>query len=699
MPGIDQKLRRIGREPVFAITLLCVLLWSALAAYSWYWNRDNLHQQVLRLARDAALTTWNKDQAFRQWATRHGGVYVKPDARTPPNPHLAHLPDRDLTTTDGKKLTLMNPAYMMRQMTEEFEQSYGVKGKITGMLQLNPRNAPDEWERQTLKRFESDGVSEVVEQVQLDGKPYLRLMRPMYMTPGCVKCHGVLGYRDGDLRGGVSVSVPLSPYWESARVTERSIDVTHALVWFIGGAGFLAFGLFVSSRKRERQALLRKLEHDALYDSLTGLPNRYLFKDRLTQELERCRREHSRRFAVCFLDLDRFKNLNDSFGHSSGDQLLVEVAGRIEAAIRPGDSVARMGGDEFTVLLTDVGDEKHALSVSQRLLDVLKPPVTIDKREISVSASIGLCLAGVHYDDADAILRDADIAMYRAKARGKGRIDAFDPSMHREIENLTAMEAGLRRAIVNNELSLAFQPIVHVEEGRTHGFEALLRWTHPELGRIPPDKFIPLAEDSGLINSIGLWVLERACSEIARWNREVTAHSPLFIAVNLSAQQVVHSRFHHSVTKVLERTQCLPQWLHVEVTETQLIEEQEAAAKTLIKLRKMGIGIAADDFGKGYSSLTYLQNFPFSVLKVDKEFVQDMGNEGRGQLLTKSLIGLAADLNIGVIAEGVETAEQLDRLRKLRCTHVQGYYLCPSGQQGTGHPAGIGGTSRPASVT
>lgn len=677
MESLDQQITLFAKLPIVKLVILAILAWSALVGYSLDWNISNLRNEKIKLAISAAKSNWDKDQAFRQWATKHGGVYVPPTERTPPNPYLAHLDHRDVVTTEGMKLTLMNPAYMLRQMTTEFESSYGVKGKITGKITLNPINQPDAWELAALERFENEQIAEVLEQAVIDGAPYMRYMKPMYMNKACELCHGFLGFKAGDLRGGVSVSIPMTPYLNAANETSRSMVITHLMVWLIGSVGFVAFGLYARHRHMERSALLGRLEHGALYDTLTGLPNRFLFSDRLSVSIARQERDRAHLFAVCFVDLDRFKNLNDSYGHAMGDQLLKEVSNRFSKILRPSDTVARMGGDEFTFLLDDLTNSQEAYQIAERILRSIETPFEIGGQSIKVGASIGICLGNGKHQSPEEILRDADTAMYRAKSLGKGRIDIFEPEMHAEVAKTTRIEHDLHTVLERNELSIHYQPIVNLQTSRVDGFEALLRWRHPLLGNIPPDQFIPIAESSDVIQDIGQWVLENACRQVDIWNSRYTEPRRFFISVNLSARQVSHLNFIQVVQETLERVGFDPACLHCEVTETLLITDQDTTLSNMARLRQLGIQLSADDFGKGYSSLTYLQNFSFNALKIDRQFVQDMGTQGKDRRLVSSLLGLAKDFGLSVIAEGVETREQLENLRQLNCLWVQGYYLCP----------------------
>lgn len=676
MKSIDQQISLFAKLPIVRLVILAVLVWSGLVGYSLEWNISNLKDEQANLAIYAARSNWNKDQAFRQWATTHGGVYVPPTERTPPNPYLSHIGRRDVVTTDGMKLTLMNPAYMLRQMTEEFEDTYGVKGKITGKITINPNNNPDAWELAALERFEKEKIPEVIEQSVIDGAPYMRFMKPMYMNKGCEVCHAAMGFKDGDLRGGVSIAIPMTPYLDAMRDTSRSMIVIHLVVWLVGVGGFIAFALYAWHRHVERSALLSKLEHGALYDSLTGLPNRFLFSDRLNLSMAKFHRDTSHRFAVCFVDLDRFKNLNDSFGHAMGDELLKAVSERFSQVLRPSDTVARMGGDEFTFLLDDLNQPQDAYQITERILHAVETPFQINGQSVNVGASIGICLADSKYKSAEEMLRDADTAMYRAKALGKGRIDIFEPAMHAEVARSTRIEHDLHTVLERDELSIHYQPIVNLETEQVDGFEALLRWHHPFLGNISPDQFIPIAENTDVIEHIGQWVMENACQQLNDWNRRYASGRRFFISVNLSARQVSRPGFVDVLQETLKRLEFDPACLHCEVTETLLITDQVTTLENMSRLRQLGVHLSADDFGKGYSSLTYLQNYNFNVLKIDKQFVQDMGTRKKDSRLVGSLLRLARDFDLSVVAEGVETREQMEKLQELDCRWAQGFYLC-----------------------
>lgn len=647
---------------------LAIVILTLLVGYSWYWNISNIQKENINLALTEARANWNKDAAFRRWATRHGGLYVKPDERTPPNPALGHLPYRDIVTTDGQKLTLMNPAYMMRQMAEEFEQDFGVKGKITGKLQLNPINKPDDWQLKVLNIFEKGKTNEVFEQQSIDGQPYLRYMKAMYMTEGCVKCHAVLGFKDGDLRGGVSISIPLNRYFAAASETNSGITVTHLFVWVLGFFAIVVFAWFL-------EKLLLRMASEALRDGLTQLPNIKLFNNRLEQAIKKYQRDATPLFAVCFLDLDRFKDLNDSRGHKAGDKLLIALSKRLTKMLRPGDTVARMGGDEFTLLINNISGIDEALVIAKRILSSFREPFNLDNDETYAGVSVGVCMITDKYSTADDMVRDADIAMYRAKSSGKGRVEVFNPEMHQYAMETMQIENDLRVAIKKNQLEVYYQPVIDLENNSIYGFEALLRWHHPILGDISPERFILVAENSGQIQEIGSWVLEQACTQAREWSLQFSLENEFSISVNLSGIQLAEPNIQKTIEAVLSRSRFDESKLHLEVTETALIGHKGQARKAINSIRQLGVSVSIDDFGKGYCSLTYLQDFEFDTLKIDKDFVQDMEPSGKGLQLVRMLMLLARDLNMKIIAEGVETMEQFDRLNAMKCPYVQGYYF------------------------
>ncbi|MGH2947006.1 MAG: putative bifunctional diguanylate cyclase/phosphodiesterase [Solirubrobacteraceae bacterium] len=427
----------------------------------------------------------------------------------------------------------------------------------------------------------------------------------------------------------------------------------------------------VTDRKHAEQ----RLQHDALHDALTGLPNRVLFLDRLDQAIRRAQRAHPDACAaVLFLDLDRFKLVNDSLGHHVGDELLKAVARRLASTLRPPDTVARLGGDEFTILLDGVSDAHEASAIAERVQQTLRTPFLIDERELHVDASIGIAIA-----DADAapetVLRDADVAMYRAKADGKGRHAVFDGHMHEQVMRRLDMETELRRAIEERSLEVVYQPIVQAATGRIAGFEALCRWPDGGDGFVEPSDFVPIAEETGLIVPLGRWVLRAACAQLAAW-RALPTGAGLTVGVNVSHRQLTDPAFADILQEALDETGLDPRALRLEVKEHDLSREPEAVPRALAQaLQQHGVRSHIDDFGTGASSLRLLHGFPGDAVKVHRALVIGMGREAGAFEIVKALVGLAHNLGLEVIAEGVETATQLDHLKLLGCEFAQGFHV------------------------
>jgi diguanylate cyclase (GGDEF)-like protein/PAS domain S-box-containing protein len=964
--------RAIGLS-VLPWAIVLAVFWTVMAVMSLLWNVAQVRELVLEQAQIELRANFFKDLAFRNWATRHGGVYVPVTPESPPDPYVANMPERDVRTPSGRLLTLINPALMVRQFNELANERDGARGHLSGLNPINPQNHPDPWEGRALVQF-SQGVEEVTGVDEIGGAPYLRLIRPMMMGQKCLACHVQQGYREGDLAGGVSVSVPLAPLNAAADRRISALGLGHGALWLFGvigiGAGarqlrrrineseavhhalvehedrtrailgasldgiiainadneiidwnsqaertfgwpreealgrslsetvipqrfhdqhaaglkrslengaavligrrvelvglhrdghefpieisiaristsgapcFSAYVRDISERKTaedkinrdyhaqrvlaelletsmrqdpfaqrlqfalelilstpwlslkgsgsifladavsgnlhmaaqkglsadieqtcatieighclcgraaatrellfvdcvderheihfpgmsahghycapilfdgallgvlnlyvdahhkqtpeevqfitaaahavggmiQRHQAEQQLRHHAYHDGLTKMPNRTLFMDRLEQCLRFGERHPAMRCAVLYLDIDRFKTINDSLGHILGDQLLLEVSERIRVCMRPEDTVARMGGDEFTILLEDVSEAADALRVTDRLHTALLPPIMLEGREIFVSASIGIAIAAQNGCDAPDLLRDADTAMYRAKSQGTGQTVLFDENMHlRAVAQLT-LESELRRAVERAELRVYYQPIVEASCGEVLGFEALVRWEHPERGLVSPVEFIPLAEETGLINDIGHWVLTEACRQLQEWRSNFPQRPDLYMSINLSAKQFLQPDLVDRIDAVIAATGVDPCYIALEITESVLVHNREMANLILLDLKARGLHLYVDDFGTGYSSLSYLQNFPFDALKIDRAFVSRLTPGIEDTEMVSTIIAIARNFKMGVIAEGVENDGQLERLVELGCRKVQGYLFSP----------------------
>ncbi|HTZ75211.1 MAG TPA: EAL domain-containing protein [Candidatus Aquilonibacter sp.] len=420
-------------------------------------------------------------------------------------------------------------------------------------------------------------------------------------------------------------------------------------------------------------------------DPLTGLPNRLLFLDRLDRLMKHSKRHSERLFAVLFLDLDAFKMINDSLGHLIGDQLLLGVAKRLEKCLRSSDTVARlaqetftlarMGGDEFTVLLDDLKEPADADRAAERIMEGLSAPFELEGKEVFTSASIGIALCNSSYQHPEEIMRDADTAMYRAKSLGKARYEVFNADMRASVMARLELETDLRRALERGEFRNFYQPIVSLENGEIIGFESLLRWQHPTRGLLGPKEFISVAEDTGLIRELGWWSLREACSRISDWNRHVGSGRQLTVSVNLSIKQFIQPNLVENIGILLKELNMAPDSLKLEITESTVMEDPSSAVEMLQQMKALGVRLAIDDFGTGYSSLSYLHRFPLDTLKIDRSFISGATGGVNGMEIARTIMPLAKNLQLDVVAEGVETAEQVQELKKLDCKYAQGYFF------------------------
>ena len=447
-----------------------------------------------------------------------------------------------------------------------------------------------------------------------------------------------------------------------------------------GAADYLVKGEFEAPllvwaiRYSLRQAQsMERLLHEALHDSLTGLPNRTKFSEILADALKKAKRKSSARFAVLFLDLDRFKVINDSLGHLIGDKLLVESSKRLSGCLRPYDVVARFGGDEFVIFISDAESESLILEIGDRIQREISAPFKIDGHEIFSSASIGVTLYDEDYNLPEDIIRDADSAMYQAKTEGKARCKLFQKSMHVSNVNLLQVENDLRRAIEKQEFEVYYQPIIDLETRQITEFESLIRWQHPQNGITSPCEFIPLAEETGLIIPIGRWVLEESCRQIKIWEENLLSENPLSISVNLSAKQLMNSEVIQNLKEIIRITGIKPHRLKLEITESMIMDNAELALQILSDLCDLGVRISSDDFGTGYSSLSYIHKFPFHRLKIDRSFISKMDIDEKSEEIVRTIILLAKNLGMDTVAEGIETEAQLQRLCELGCDFGQGF--------------------------
>jgi len=450
----------------------------------------------------------------------------------------------------------------------------------------------------------------------------------------------------------------------------RTIWVSDDASVIKNGSGASLYWSGILSDITDRKVLEEQLKHQAFHDPLTGLANRALFVDRVEHALARGERD-GMRVAVLFVDLDDFKTINDSLGHNGGDEVLVAVAGRLRECFRPGDTFARFGGDEFAILVEDTS-LSNATSVAYRIVDALGEPFSIGGREVMIHASVGIEFAEAQGTRTDELLRNADVAMYVAKGKGKARYQLFEPSMHTAALRRLEIKADLRRAVEKDEFVLHYQPIVSLNGGALLGMEALVRWNHPERGLLPPLDFISVAEQSGLITPLGRWVLREACRQATKWP---LSNPSISLSVNVSTTQFQQPGLVEDVANALWDSGLDPSILTLEITESVLVHDTDAVIEKLHRLKDFGVKVAIDDFGTGYSSLGYLRRFPIDILKIDKSFIDGVGNGAEEAAITQAIIKLGESLGLEVVAEGIELPEQIDALQLLRCERGQGFFF------------------------
>ena len=779
------------KKTVLAYTLSTTILWVVMNIVFAWWNITLEKKTTIDNATNIVRSSFDKDIAYRQWASSHGGVYVEPTEKTPPSPWMAHLEERDVVTTKGKKLTLMNPAYMLREMMQDYSALYGLKGRITGIVYLNEKNKADEWEANAIRSFDK-GTKEIIELTGSDDDEYLRLMKPMIMEQDCQKCHGHLSFENGSVRGGVSISLPMKTYRKNESEFIKSIMTTYFIIWLVGMLAIIIVSinafrylkrrdsdleeLVISSQvfnntldaifitdvagkilrinktftdmtgfseeevidktpsimKSEHQtkefyeelwrgalseghaqfeiwnrrkdgdvfvaiesittikdenekikyfiATLHditarknaeeRVVHMAHYDPLTDLPNRVLFQDRFSHSIEIAKRKKEK-IALAFIDIDGFKKVNDTKGHPIGDKLLIELGKKIVSCVRNSDTVSRLGGDEFTIIFENLSKADSVVPMCENILEELRKEVIIDGQAIFVSASIGVSVYPDDGQDIHKLIQHADTAMYKAKDNGKNRLNFYEESMTQQAKERVSIETSIQTALQNGEFKVYYQAKIIASNREIMGMEALIRWISPEKGLIPPDKFIPIAEEMHVVDKIDMFVLEQVCKDMITW-KNLGFHD-LKVAVNLSGYDISTKNLFKNIINIVKTHKIEPKNIEFEITETYFVNFSSEQMETLKDLKMYGFTLSIDDFGTGYSSLSNLKKLPVDILKIDQSFIATLQENEESKELVDMMIKLARVFSLKTIAEGVETEYQHEYLKSKGCDFIQGY--------------------------
>ena len=644
---------------------------TAAGVYLWLDRQHTVDLEAIR-----AKTLLERDMLYRSWGVTKGGVYVRVTETNQPNPHLAFLPNRDIFLGNGETLTLLTPSNITQQAFELSNQSGETLSKITAIKVVNPANVADEWEINAIHEFEK-GAQEVTGVDMIDGKPYIRTMRPFITEKKCVKCHSDQGYDLGQVRGGLSISSPLEPAFAAAKERNRPVLGLLALLWTMG-----LFGISTQCKKLKHQTELA-IEHETQrdqaenhlyymtnFDRKTNLPNRHYFSEHLASILKGADKGLS--IAVIALEFRNFKRLKETNGEETADRYLKACAERLSENVHGKDMIARYDDNRLLLCISRYEEQTTFTSVLHSIADVLSTSLTLDGEMYYPTVWMGVSLFPNDSENANDLIQMAITALEGSMSRQESGFEMYSRSLQAEAMEYMAIETGLRAALEKEQLRLNFQPQIDAVSGQLIGAEALLRWTADSGMIVPPTKFIPIAEESGVILPIGAWVLASACRYAVSWQQKTGNY--LQVGVNVSAKQFNDSTFVDQVDKVLDETGLPPEFLEIEITEGTFIENPQKTVEILTDLKVRGIRIALDDFGTGYSSLNYLKKFPIDRLKVDRSFITDIADDEDDRAIVSLISDISRNLNMEIIAEGVENDRQRDVLMSMGCTAMQGYF-------------------------
>jgi len=652
------------------------LLWSLACGLALFSHLRSDYLRTIERIKTRAETMLERDLLYRDWAASHGGLYVPVTTDSPPNPHLEFLPERDVITTDGKKLTLINPSYMTHQVFARGNLVEGTVSKITSLKYLNEQNAPDAWEKKALKELEKGGklYSEVVE---VDGQSLVRTMRPFHIEAECLKCHATQGYKLGDLRGGLSITIPVNAVAREAWYLDLVSISLFILLWVSGLVLIITLGRKLHAQTLDALESDRRRDHAEMslnflsnYDRRTHLPNRFKFEEQIEEAFPEISASGGT-IAVMVLEVRNYKQIIDNFDRPVGDALFKALAVKIVDFLNPGDLVGRFGEDRLLLSYTYTGDNLPAELVMPDILAEAGRPVVLEKHEFFPVVCIGAALYPADALNATHLIQKATSALTFCLERKQSGLELYSQAIQEESKIRLDMESGLRRSLSDKTLELYLQPQVDSATEELIGAEALLRWKQDGVGYVSPETFIPVAETSGLIIPIGAWALKTACHQAVQLYERFGRIIP--IGVNVSAKQFLDPDFVDVIDSVLMIEGLTPEMIEIEITEGTFIEDIDHTIEILTDLKVRGLQIAIDDFGTGYSSLSYLNKFPVDRLKIDRSFVVNIANNRDDRILVSLVAEMGRKLGLNVIAEGVEDANQKNLLLGMGCHAMQGF--------------------------